>query len=279
MANQMSRQVKQAVPEGDWLETFGRIGYAAKGVVYTVVGILALQAALGPGGETTGARGAIRELAVQPFGQVLLVLAALGLVCYGIWRLVLAALDPRREGNDAEGLVKRVGYAGSGLVNLVLAFFAAQLVFSAGGGGGGSEQQMAARVMSKPFGLWLVGAVGAVILAVGLYHFYRAYNATFMQKYSMEMSAQKRRLARRIGQVGMSARGVAFSMIGIFFIQAAIQQDPSEAGGLDRALAVLISQPYGPWLLGAVAAGFICYGIYCFSYTRYRYFHTQTRIS
>lgn len=282
IAGSTARRAERAAPGSDWLETFARVGYAAKGVVYTIIGVLAVQAAFTGGGQAEGSRGAIREIASQPFGQVLLILTAAGLACYAVWRLVMAALDPEREGTDAKGLVKRIGYAVSGLVNLALAYFAVRLVIGgagSGGGGGSSQEEMTARLMSEPYGLWIVGAIGAIIVGVGLYHFYRVYTAKFMRKYDAEMSLDKRRLARRIGRLGLAARGVAFCLIGSFFIDAAISQNPGEAGGLSEAFRTLLQQPYGPWLLGAVAVGFVCYGLYCFSYARYRRFQTNTAVS
>jgi len=260
----------------DWMDTFARVGYVAKGVVYAVVGVLAVRVAFGAGGATTGSRGAIREIASGPFGQILLGLTALGLACYAVWRLILATLDPKDKGTDAEGATKRVGYVASGLVNLVLALYAAQIIIGSGGGGGSSKQELTAQLMSQPFGLWIVGFIGAAVIGVGLYHFYRAVNASFMKHYKAgEMDRQTRKWAKRIGQWGLSARGVVFTIIGIFLMQAAMQADPSETRGLGGALETLARQSYGPWLLGVVAAGLVAYAVYCFSYARYRHFETQ----
>ena len=280
MANPSSikSEAEQKARRTDWIETFARVGYTAKGIVYSIIGILALQTALGTGGQTGGARNAIREISQQPFGQVLLVLTALGLACYAVWRLTLATLDVKQEGSDIEGLVKRIGYAASGFINLGLALAAARIVTGSGGGGGqASKQELTARLMAQPFGIWLVGLAGAVVIGVGLYHFRRAYQASFMRKYAPgEMRPTQRTWARRIGRMGITARGITFAMIGAFLIQAAWQTDPSETKGLGGAFQTLLEQPYGPWLLGVVAAGFVCYGIYCFSAARYRRFQTDT---
>jgi hypothetical protein len=262
----------------DWLETFARVGYIAKGVVYAIVGVLAVQVAVGSGGSTTGSRGAIREIASGPFGQILLGLTALGLACYAVWRLILATMDPKNKGTDAEGATKRVGYAASGLVNLALALYAAQII-TGSGGGGSSKQELTAQLMSQPFGLWIVGFIGATVIGVGLYHFYKAANATFMKHYrASEMDHQTRKWAKRLGQWGISARGVVFTIIGVFLIQAALQADPSETRGLGGALDTLAQQPYGPWLLGLVAAGLVAYAVYCFSYARYRHFDEAQKV-
>lgn len=259
----------------DWADPLARAGYIAKGAVYTVVGVLAVQAAFGSG-QAQGSRDAIREIGSQPFGQVLLGLTTLGLACYVIWRMIQAFADPDNKGTDAEGIAKRVGYFFSGIIYAGLAFLAARLALGNGGGtSGASQQTWTAKLLAQPFGPWLVGLVGVAIIGVGLYHFYKAYKATFMREYeNSEMSARKRRMARRLGQVGLSARGVTFLLIGGFFIQAATQNQAGEVRGLAGAFQSLASQPYGTYLLAAVAIGFVAYGVYCFSRARYRRFVT-----
>lgn len=264
------RQTTQAT--GGWVEILARFGYATKGVVYVIVGILAVMTAIGAGGSTTGSSGALETIAQQPFGRILVGLTALGLIGYVIWRFVQAIMDPEDKGSDAKAMIARIGYAISGIVYGGLTFLAARMALSGGGSGGDSSQQaLTAKLMSQPFGLWLVGSVGAIVIGVGVYHFYLAYKAKFMEEYkSGEMSATERRWAKRIGQFGLSARGVTFAIIGSFFIIAALREDPSEAKGLSGALDTLARQPYGPWLLGIVALGLVAYGVFCFSQARYR---------
>ena len=265
-----------------WISRLGKAGYATKGVVYAIVGVLAVQAAIGSGGSAEGTQGAITEMADEPFGQVLLPLIAIGLFAYALWRFLEALLDPGHVGTDGKGLAKRTAYFASGLIYLGLSVWSTWLVLgrSAGqgsnqgaGGTGGSRQQWTAELLSQPFGPYLVGAIGAVIIGVGLYQFYSAYSAHFMKNYDAgAMSRRQRRWARRIGRFGISARAVTFVIIGGFFIQAAVQFDPSEARGLGAALQTFAGQPYGPWLMAVVAAGFIAYGIYCTSRARYSQF-------
>lgn len=261
-------------PKG-WVEPLARLGYAAKGVVYILVGLLAVQVALGTGGSLEGSQGVMKTIAAQPFGSVLLILTALGLVGYVAWRFVQAVLDPDNKGTDVTGIVKRIGYAVSGVIYAFLAFSAVRIVLSGSGGSGNAQQTWTARLLSQPLGQWLVALVGVIIIGVGLYHFYRAYKASFLKNYNSEMSAEEKHWARRIGRFGLTARGVTFLIIGGFFIQAARQSDASEAQGLDAALTTLAQQAYGPWLLGVVALGFVAYGIYCFSYARYRGFEVH----
>jgi hypothetical protein len=268
-AKSATRQAQRA--SGGWVETGARFGYATKGVIYIIIGVLATQAAIGAGGATEGSKGAIETIAGQPFGRILLGVTALGLIGYVIWRLVQATLDPEHEGTDVKGIAIRLGYAVSGVAYAMLAFLAARIALSVGGGGGeNSQQALTATVLAQPFGQWLVGAIGVIVIGVGLVHFYLAYKAEFMRQYTGEMSPTQRRWARRIGQGGLSARGVTFGIIGGFLIQAAVQADASEAKGLGGALQMLAEQPYGPWLLAVVALGLVAYGVYCFSQARYR---------
>ena len=260
-----------------WVKWLARSGYAAKGVVYMVVGGLALAAALGRGGSSApDQRGALRTILEGPFGQVLLGLVAVGLFGYALWRFVMAAQDTEGDGSDAKGVVKRTGYAVSGLVYAGLAVAAAGLVLGSSGGGGGSgsggsAQDWTARLMAQPFGRWLVGIVGVIVIAVGLYQFYRAYSAKFREKLLLSrMSQTEETWATRVGRLGFAARGVVYAMIGWFLIQAALQSNPSQAGGLGQAFRELSSAPYGPLLLGIVALGFIAYGVFALALARYR---------
>jgi hypothetical protein len=253
-----------------WVERLARFGFAAKGFVYAVVGLLAVQTAIGVGGRTTDSEGALSTIAQQPFGQVLLALVAIGLVGYVLWRLVEALLDPEHKGHDAKGIVQRLGYGLNAIVYAGLAWSALQLLVGASSGGS-SPQSMTARLMAQPFGQWLVGTVGAGIIGLSFYEFYEAFTASFRKRLNLhEMSDREQIWAIRIGRLGLAARGVVFALIGIFLIQAARRANPNQARGLDGALQALAQQPYGPWLLGIVALGLIAYGIHMVVQARYR---------
>lgn len=254
-----------------WVERFARLGYASKGIVYTIVGVLALQAAIGAGGQTIGSEGALQQIASQPFGQIMLGIVALGLVGYALWRFIQAGIDSDNKGADAGAMVTRTGYAISGIIHTGLAFTAIQIITGTGGGDGDSSQEWTARLMSQPFGQWLVGIAGAIIIGVGIQQFYQAYTASFRDELKTgQMSAIESTWATRVGRLGLAARGVVFSIIGIFLIRAAYQFDPNEARGLGSALQELAEQPFGPWLLGIVAVGLIAYGIFMGVMARYR---------
>jgi hypothetical protein len=251
-----------------------RFGYAAKGVVYIIVGILALQVALGTGGQTTGPEGALGQINRQPFGQFMLVLVAIGLLGYAIWRIVQAWVDPEGAGSDAKGIGQRIGYVFSGFSYGALALAAAQMVMGAASSGGDNSQQTqdwTARLMALPFGRWLVALIGLGVIGIGLFQFYYGYQEKFRKHLKThEMSAQENQWATRMGRIGYMARGVVYAIIGGFLVLAAWQHDASEVGGIGKALDELAQQPYGPWLLGLVALGLIGYAVFAFIEARYR---------
>jgi hypothetical protein len=258
---------------GKWLERLARLGYLAKGVVYIIVGVLGVQMAFGAG-QSAGSRQALREIAREPFGQTILVITALGLFGYAAWRFLAAVYDPGQPTNEKRA-VKRLGYAVSGFLNATLALYALRIstTLLGGGGGGTSKQGMTAQLMAQPFGRWLVGLLGAAVVGVGGYHIYKAVSEKFMKKYQAgQMNSTERTWSKRTGKLGLSARGVTLGIIGAFLIQAAMTASASQAGGLGDAFRELLTQPYGPWLLTAVALGFMCYGVFCFSFARYRHF-------
>ena len=261
------RAAREASP---WIERAARFGYAAYGVVYVLVGVLAFRAASGGGGEAAGQEGALRTILLAPFGRVLLALVALGLLGYAAWRLFQGVIDPENEGGDAGGIVKRSDHAVNGLFHAALAASVGGVALGSGGGGGGPDG-WTATLLQQPLGRLLTAAVGAGIVVIGLFQFYRAYDAKFMEKLKPgEMGPRERAWTRRGGRLGHAARGVVFLVIGVFLVQAALQFDPEEARGLGGALSALAGQPFGPYLLGAVALGLVCFGLFMFVVARYR---------
>jgi hypothetical protein len=255
-----------------WAERLFRLGYAAKGVVYAIVGWLAASAALGPGGRTTGTRGALRSLVNQPFGRILLGFVAIGLSGYVLWRLVQAIMDTENQGTDAKAIILRLSYAGNGLIYGGLAITAVQIIIGEVDiDNGYGSQDWTALLLAQPFGQWLVGTVGAIVIGVGFYEFYQAYTAKFRRKFNLnDMSDTEKTWATRIGRFGLAARGVVYSIIGFFLIQAAQKSNSNQVRGLEGALDSLARQPYGRWLLGIVAIGLMAYGLYYVVQARYR---------
>ena len=255
------------------METFARFGYAAKGFVYAAIGILALLAAFSIGGETTDTTGALQTISKQPFGQILLVLIAVGLVGYVIWRLIQAIQDPTDQGTDAKGIFTRLGYLFSGLAYIGVAVNAGLLAFGSSNsdGSGNSKQDWTAMVMEQPLGRWLVGIGGALTIGIGLWLIYRAYKTKFRKKLNLnELNSKQQDWLVNISRFGIAARGVVFIMIGFFILQAAKNYDPQQVKGLDGALLTLTQQPFGKALLALMAMGLISYAVYLFLQARYR---------
>lgn len=257
-----------------WVEKLARAGYAAKGVVYATIGILAIQVAISAGGKTTGSSGALQSIASQPFGQILLILVAIGLFGYSLWRLIEAIFDPEHRRTDSKNIAKRIGYLFSGIIYGALGVQAVMIVTQASSssqGSGNSTSDWTAKLMAQPFGRWLVALAGAITIGVGLYRLYYAYKVKFRRKLNLrELDIKTEKWVIRISRFGIAARGVIFVIIGFFFLQAFRQYDPSEAKGLDGVLQTLAQQPYGKILLGIVALGLIAYSIYLFVQSRYR---------
>jgi hypothetical protein len=256
-----------------WIEKLARLGFAAKGIVYFVVGLLAAQAAFGTGGKTTDSSGALSTIVTQPFGKFLLALVTIGLIGYALWRLVQTIFDPEHAGEPtkAKQIAQRIGYGLSALTYSGLALTAIKLIMGNPTSGGDSTQDWTARFMAQPFGRWLVGLAGLVVIGVGLAYLYEAFKAKFQRHFNLNlMSESERQWTKRLGQFGIAARGIVFGIIGLFLTLAALRQNANEARGLGGALAALAAQPFGPWLLGIVALGFIAYSIYSLIEARYR---------
>lgn len=260
-----------APDRGDALTLLARWGYAARGIVYLLVGGLAALAALGQGGETTDSRGALESLMGAAWGDVLLGAISLGLLAYALWRCIQAIKDTDRHGADAKGLAIRAGLLVSAVTHTMLAFFAASLIFTLGGNsgdsGGGSEG-LASWLLQQPYGRWLLGAVGLAIIGAGVAHGIKGWKAKFDRHF--DMPSQTKRWAYPICRFGLVIRGLVFLIIGSFFTIAAYQVDPNQAGGLAEVFSTLRSQIFGRWLLAFVALGLFAFGLYSLLEAVYR---------
>lgn len=231
-----------------------------------MMGALAAQAAAGLGGRTTDAKGAVEEVGRFDFGGVFLILLALGLAAYAVWRVAQAVLDLDDKGGGLEGYGARAGFFISGLIHIGLALTAAGIGVTSGSG---SVRTWVARVLGEPGGVWAVGIAGAVVIGSAGYEFYKAWSAKF-EKHFRQMSARAQTWSRAIGRFGLAARGVTFLIVGWFLIRAAWNVSSHEVKDIGGAMRVLQEQPYGAWLLGVVACGLISYGLLSFVNARYR---------
>jgi hypothetical protein len=247
-------------------------GLIARGILYCLIGVLAVQVALGGGGSQQASQsGALRTLAQQPGGTLLVALVGIGLIAYAAWRFTQFFTEKGSEDSDTKDAVMRAGFIVRGVVYAALAFAAFGTAFAGGGGGGSSQQTLTARVMRDvPGGVYLVGLIGLIIIGVGIYQAYMAFTNDFMEELQQErMGPTERVWVTRIGIAGHAARAVVFTLVGIFVLRAAVQFDPQESKGLDAALQELASQPFGTWLLTLVALGLLLFGVYAIVRARY----------
>lgn len=253
----------------DALSLMARIGYAARGIVYLLVGGLAALAVAGQGGETTGSRGALEQLLLAPLGNALLAILALGLASYALWRCIQAIKDTDHHGLGPKGLIIRAGLLVSAGTHTLLALFAISLAITlSGGSSSGGSEGVATWLMQQPLGRWLVGLIGAIMIGAGLAHAVKGAKTQFDRHF--DMPAQTQRWAYPICRFGLVIRGMVFVMTGSFFLIAAYQLDPDEAGGMAEMFATFRNQPYGAWLISFVAIGLLAFGSYSLLEAIYR---------
>jgi len=261
--DQAARAVHKAAP---WIEKIGRFGFVAKGIVYASIGIMAIRGAWHYRRSATDPYGALNQLASKPHGEILLFAIAFGLFGYAVWRIIEAIVDPERKGNGLGGIVQRGGFVVSAVVYSTLgvtAFKVATGIESRAQSA--NEQDWAATILSQPFGAWLIGLGGLVMIGIGVAHFYMSFTAKFCESLAYyRLTNSEKHWTIRIGRFGYAARAVVFSVIGLFLLKTAIEHDASEAGGFREALIELATQPYGLWILAAAGAGVLAYAIHLF---------------
>jgi len=269
-----ARQAEAAgedVARSKHLERLARAGLVARGVVYGLIGILAIKVAFGSGGETTDQQGALKTIAGQPFGKVLLVLVAIGLAGYALWRLVRAAIGHGPETGEDDAKDRISGFV-SGIAYGALCFTAVKILIGSSSSSSSSKTEKATGgVLDWPLGRYLVIVAGLVVLGVAVDQALKGIKQKFREDAKTgEMSPRVDQAYTAVGVVGHLARAVVFALIGWFVIKAAIDYDPDKAVGLDQALAKLSSSAFGPVVLGIVAAGLIAFACYSVLDARYR---------
>ncbi len=255
-------------------ENIARFGIASKGFVYTLIGALTFMAAVGRGGSKSGSSDALKYLSGSTFGSVLLAITALGLVAYVFWRFYQAFKDPEDKGNDAKGIVRRIGYFSSGILYGLLAFSAIQILTGSGSGqgsgSGSSQESLIAKALSHSFGQIIVAIIATVFLGKALYQMFRAYTGKFKEKVKEQGLPQKAQKAvLTFGKVGYTARGIVIGVVAFLTYKAAFFSSSEQAGGTKEAFSFLQNE-FGSIILSGVAIGLAMYGIFLFIKARYR---------
>ncbi|MEO7050518.1 MAG: DUF1206 domain-containing protein [Rhodanobacter sp.] len=256
-----------------WLRWLARVGIVAEGLIYVLIGGLALAGAFDPAQRPSGSTGAMSKLAHVPLGHVMLALLALGLAAYVLWQLVLAAMDPEcQKGRwKIRRIALRIHHLWSAILHCVLVGIAAWQVLGFGhaGNGGQTQKHLTAMALKMPGGRWLVGGVGAGIVAFALVQWVLACRPQKNTRMDLTDTSLRVPILALLA-FGYVARGALFGLIGALLVHAAWRYDPSQAGGISGALQTMRDQAYGPWLLGAVAAGLIAFGLAQIAKARYR---------
>lgn len=268
-ARRSARRVARRAGNSELVSKAARLGFAARGLVYVLVGVLAVQVARG-GSQRADQKGAIQKIAEQPFGKLVLWLVVVGFFGYGLWKLTEAAWGRRDERDEKKRAVKRFGSLVTGLLYVVFGVSVLKTV-TGGSSSGGNQKALTARILDAPGGQELVVLIGLVIIGIGVGLTVRGLKTDF-EKYLERWRMSRRTLdaARRLGQVGYVARGVVFALVGVFVVRAATEHNPNQAGGLDVALKSLARAPFGTFLLLVAAVGLVCFGAYSFVESRYR---------
>lgn len=264
------RSRRQAMRRG--IEMAARIGYGARGFVYLSAGLIILLSSADLVEGAVGTRGAMAWLGLQPLGRAWLFLLGVGLTAFVAWRLMQSLLDADHEGRSWQGINTRIsqGFSGLGYAFLAISAFALLINTPADPvteeARAGTEQ--AARLLSLPFGNWLLIGAGLCILGIGVANVVRAWREDFTQYLSCSVDLCRR--VAPLARVGYMARGLAWLPLAALVVAAGLHAEPSEVTGFGGALDALDRQVAGPWLLGAAALGFIAFGLFSFIEARFR---------
>lgn len=245
-----------------WFDRLARFGYASKGAVFGIVGVLAISRGLGSQGDAEDTPGALEALQELPLHEGLLVLLALGLTGYALWRMVQGFLDSEGEGLGWIGLAKRSVYLGIGAFYGYLAFFAIGIMFGMRGDDNG-VQDFTATVLAWPGGRILVGLAGVGVVLGGLNEIVFALRGKYRSEFERrEMSVVERVAMKGVGWWGHSGRGLVYGLMGFLVIRSAVTMDPDDGGGLAEAFQTLEDWSYGWILLLLAGAAFFAFGLY-----------------
>ena len=250
------------------------VGLVCYGVVHILIGWIALQIAWSGRGESQEAsqKGALAELASQPFGAALLWIVVVGLFALTIWQGIEAIWGHRDRPAGVKRIRKQLGSAGRAVSYAVIAIAAISAAMGSSGSGNSSEESLSARLMSNTLGRLLVIAIGITIIVLGV----RLIRRGVKKKFTEDLAGGVSSNVVRLGQVGYIVKGIAYAIVGGLFGWAGITYDAEKAGGLDDALRTVHDAPLGAVLLTLMALGLIAFGVYCFFWARHPKVSTDT---
>lgn len=255
-AKHAARQARSSTP----LRALARGGYAANGAVHLLIGVLVIAVANGAGGDSDQA-GAFKAIAAAPLGFVALWALAALLAALGLWHLAEGVVTSRRS--DVKKWAVRTSEWGQAGVFIVLGVIAASVALGARPDADEAAQDASRGVLGIPGGAWLLGLVGVGIGIGGIAFVVMGARRSFRLKVAVPDGALGA-VVSFLGVVGFVAKGAALLALGVLLVVAAVKVDPEAAGGLDGALRGLVEMDSGPLLVGAIGAGLLAYGVFCF---------------
>jgi hypothetical protein len=252
-----------------WVRRAVRVGYAAKGIIYLLIGTLALRLAIGDGGQLTDSSGALRTIVQQPFGRVLLAIAGVGILAYAGWEITEGLADPKRTGSSPGALMSRGLTILKGAVYGLVGVQALRMLMG-GGSSSRDADDYARTAMEFPLGGFLLVAVGLGVAAYGVSQVVAAWKGDVGEDLDAgQLRSDGTGWLVHVGRAGIGARGAILVLVGGALARAGFDERPSEASSMPEAMSTLLSQPYGHWLLASVAGGLICYGLFQVLHARY----------
>jgi len=268
----MSTQAAQAareVQQSDWIDRAARIGLITYGLVHLVLAWLAVQLALGDNEGSADSQGAVQQLNEQSYGQAIVWAVAVGMFLLALWQGIEAIFGYREERGFTR-VRKRVTAAGKAVVYVVIGVAAVHAATGSTSSGKNGTDSTTAQVMDWPGGQAIVCAVGLALMGIGGYLILRAFTEKFAKHINAEgKSGETGKAYLWFGKVGYTAKGVTFGIVGGLFLYAGLTHEAKKSGGLDEALHKVLQQPFGPFLLGLIALGLACYGLFCFARARH----------
>jgi fumarate reductase subunit D len=263
---QDARAAAKRAADSPALDRLARVGLACRGVLYALIGVLAIQIALGDGGgEQADKGGAITTVAHLPFGAVILWVMVVGFSALALWQASEALFGHLQTLDRAEAAGRTAVYA------LIVFTLVSVLTVGRAASEDQKSQDVTGSLLDLPAGQWLVGLIGVGILALGVYWVRQGVTKKFRRELELgRMTARTRSVMEKLGLAGYVARGAIAGLAGIFVVQAAVTHDADKAGGIDATLRAFADTPAGPWLLVAVALGLMLFAGYCFGESRWR---------
>lgn len=255
------------------IKYIARAGYAAKLVAYCMLGVLVIMSALSSfQQEHPTKRDVFQELAQQPYGAIMIWLIIVGFVCYAIWRWVQSSLNPEDSSEGWKAIIRRIFYVISGAIYLSGAYLAYRVVSAdSSGTSSDNKERWTRQLMEHDWGVWVVGAIGVIVIVFAFIQFKNAWKQDFMDKFDCDnMSGSEQDTCKTVGRFGFLARGIVYVIVGGFFVRSALTHDPDKVIGLQQAFQTIVEQPFGQILLTITGVCLFSFGIFCGFEARYR---------